>query len=196
METDVKGQLGGMETSKKERERLAGDSGKWKCSICQRTNKEILDESSEAARLKAEADGDAGGSGEKEEEVPAELKIAYKDETKKDDSSEEKAEEEEDAQLAEGFVRTGNTGEPSKESSSVSSPYPSARPVQSIPQPTVTATQSIPAPPRITPAPTATFPRQRVEVRSNEGVPIWLDRTIAAVVICIVALVLKMLFGY
>jgi ubiquitin-conjugating enzyme E2 J1 len=196
METDVKGQLGGLETSKKERERLAGESGKWKCSICQRTNKEILDESSEAARLKAEADGDAGGSGNKEEEVPAELKIAYKDETKNEDSAVKKAEEEEDAQLAEGFVRTGNAGVPSTESSSASNPYPPARPVQSIPQPTGSVTQSTSAPPRITPAPTATFPRQRVQVHSNDGVPMWLDRTIAAVVICIVALVLKMLFGY
>jgi ubiquitin-conjugating enzyme E2 J1 len=204
METDAKGQLGGLECSKEERARLAGSSKAWKCTVCQKSNKEILDESSEAARVKAEAEGDMGGSGPKEEEVPKELKIAYTDQKKgPGDSStangESKNEEDNDAQLAEGFVETGNAvgssnASPTTNSTSISTPYPPARPVQTVPQPTSSPPAHPVAQARVTAAP-AYPPQRQMQVRSNEGVPVWLDRTIAAVVICLVAMVFKVLFG-
>jgi ubiquitin-conjugating enzyme E2 J1 len=194
METDAKGQLGGLECTKEERERLAASSKTWKCAVCQKTNKEILDESSEAARLKEEEEGSAP----KEQEVPKELKIAYTDQKNAGGSagaSESKSERDDEAQLAEGFVRTGNAdGADAGPSSSTTKPYPHARPAQSVPIPTTSAVQSTHTQPQVTAAPRFP-PQQQVQVRSNEGIPLWIDRSIAAVVICLVAMILKVLLG-
>jgi ubiquitin-conjugating enzyme E2 J1 len=165
METDAKGQLGGLECSVKERERMAAASSGWRCGVCGRRNEEILRECEEAARAK-------GGEGRAEEVVPSELKMGWKDEMGKD-----RDEDKEEAELAEGFVRTGNDG------AEDGSAYPAARPAQSVPQPTATLN-----PPRI-----QSYPQ--LAQRSNDGVPIWIDRTIAAVVLCLVAMVMKVMLG-
>lgn len=203
METDAKGQLGGLECTKEERARLAASSQSWKCSVCQKSNKEILDESSEAARVKAEEEGE--GIVRQEEEVPKEMKIGYTDE-KKTMSAESKAAQDGDAMLAEGFVQTGNvaTGGASgatapSTSTSTTTPHPTARPAQSVPQPTQPILVHTTTPARVTTA-TAFPPPQRqtqaqVQLRSNEGVPVWIDRTIAAVVVLLIAMVLKVLLG-
>jgi ubiquitin-conjugating enzyme E2 J1 len=39
------------------------------------------------------------------------------------------------------------------------------------------------------------YQAQVVQRRSNNGVPMWIDRTIAAVVVCLVAMVFKVLLG-
>jgi ubiquitin-conjugating enzyme E2 J1 len=166
METDPKGQLGGLECSVKERERMAAASSGWRCGVCGRSNEEILKECEEAAKAK-------GGEGKAEEVVvPSELKMGWKDEMGK---------EKVDGDLAEGFVRTGNDGA----SDSVTDPpaYPPARPAQTVPQPTAARN-----PPRI-----QNYPQ--MAQRSNDGVPMWIDRTIAAVVLCLVAMVLKVMLG-
>lgn len=192
METDVKGQLGGMESSKADRERMAGQSGSWKCGVCGRSNREILEESAREAAAKAEEEGE--GSEKMKEEVPEALKIAYKGEAEGDKQEERVGDD--DAELAEGFVRTGNATTPI-ETTTIQS-YPPARPAQTVPQPTAPIPNTT-APARITPAPT--IPQQQapqrvqVQVRSNDGVPMWLDRTIAAVVLCLVAMILKVLLG-
>jgi ubiquitin-conjugating enzyme E2 J1 len=198
METDAKGQLGGLECTKEERARLAASSRSWKCSVCQKSNKEILDESSEAARAKAEEEGEE--SVRKEEEVPKEMKIGYTDEKKASPAGSE-AEQEDNARLAEGFVQTGNVvvdgASDASAPSTSTTPYPTARPVQSVPQ----STQPIPVhtttQPRVTAAPTFPPPQRQAQaqVRSNEGVPVWIDRTIAAVVVLLIAMVLKVLLG-
>lgn len=195
METDAKGQLGGLECTKEERERLAASSKAWRCTVCMKSNKEILDESSEAAR---KAEEENGGPAPKEDEVP-ELKGVYTDEKKATDASssgEAKADGDDDAQLAEGFVQTGNVG--STADAATTNLYPPARPAQTVPQPTLTIPQAAAIPPRVTAAPAFPPPPQaqmRALVRSNDGVPIWLDRTIAAVVLALIAMVLKVLFG-
>lgn len=113
METEVGGQLGGLETSSSERERMAGLSKGWSCSSCGKSNGEILSEcAAEAALL----EGDAA-----KEEVPEGLLIATREEMdakkarEKETSSSssssssperEIAEGSDDAHLAEGFVRT------------------------------------------------------------------------------------------
>jgi ubiquitin-conjugating enzyme E2 J1 len=179
METDAKGQLGGLECTKAERERLAERSAEWKCGVCGRGNGEILKEVEEAAKLKEV----------EVVEIPKELKMGWKDEM-----TPEKAEGElVEAELAEGFVQTGN---PSVESTtppvaSSSNSYPPARPAQSVPLPTATVSQQAPA----NVLPLNTYQTQVVPRRSNEGVPMWIDRTIAAVVVCLVAMVLKVLLG-
>ncbi|CZR67652.1 related to ubiquitin-conjugating enzyme E2 6 [Phialocephala subalpina] len=176
METDPKGQLGGMDCSAAERERVAKDSGEWKCGICGRSNAEILRESEEAAKKE--------GSSAQEVEVPKELNMAWKDEMKP--TAEQKEATEEDAALAEGFVRTGNDGAMDVPvANTAPAPYPAARPAQGVSQSTATTTTR----------PLPTYPAQAARRRTNDGVPIWIDRTIAAIVILLVAMIVKILLG-
>ncbi|KAF9693050.1 hypothetical protein EKO04_009053 [Ascochyta lentis] len=87
MDTDAKGQLGGIECSKDARERMARDSGKWACAACGKSNDEIMKEREEAVRVTEVQEG-----ARKEEEVPEELRLAYRDELgKKDEGEVEKA---------------------------------------------------------------------------------------------------------
>jgi len=193
METDAKGQLGGLETSKKEREKMAGFSPNWKCGLCGKSNAEILAETAEEARLKGEE--------EKPVEVPAELKMAFKDELEKEKDKGSDTE----AELAEGFVRTTNVGsDGTADTSSSTTTYPAARPGQTVPQPTGTLSHRHPNPtpttnpPQVT-AP-ATIPPARLQQAqlahdSREGVPVWIDRAIAAVVLCLVVMVMKVVLG-
>lgn len=70
MDTDAKGQLGGLEAGKEVRERMAREGGSWRCGTCAKTNAEVLREREELA-----------GEGKRAEEVvPEELRLAYRDE--------------------------------------------------------------------------------------------------------------------
>jgi ubiquitin-conjugating enzyme E2 J1 len=193
MESDAKGQLGGLESSGRDRERLANQSAGWKCGVCGKSNEEIMRECAEAARVKEEEDAAKGNSPKKDEvEIPKELKLGYKDELGGNQNGKEKedttTEDEDAAELAEGFVQTAPTA-----------PYPPARPAQSVPQPTATIPQSQrPPPPQVTEAARVVHAyqqQQAVQRRSNDGVPVWIDRSIAGVVVCLVFMVLKMLLG-
>jgi len=175
METDAKGQLGGLDSSDDVRRRLASESRSWKCPTCRKTNQEVIKECEEAAQ-------EAQKSGEeiKVDTVPEELKLGYKDEM---GNSQKESEEDKSttAELAEGFVQTAPTAESSPQVQHPA-PYEQARPVQVVPQPT--------APIR---------PAQAIQhgdfhtQRSNDGVPVWLDKLIAIVVALLAFLVLKWL---
>jgi len=191
METDAKGQVGGLDTTEAERRRCAEASGAWKCRTCGRANKEILEE---CVRQVQEQGGD-GGEG-KVEEVPEGLVIGSKEDLEKKNKETQPeaeatmvpqsllSEQETEAELAEGFVQTA----PVPESS-----YPAARPAQSVPQPT--ASQSIPVG-QINPPQAQMATDQRHSGVLSDGVPIWIDRTIAGIIICLVFMVLKMLLGF
>lgn len=190
METDAKGQLGGLDTSEAERRRYAEASGNWKCGICGRCNREILAETAEAA--KANQDGE--GSKRVEEEVPKELTIKVKDESEKGSVGDT-----EEAELAEGFVQTAPIAAPAPV-------YPPARPAQGVPQLTGSvstgnesqaAVQNLQQRNIINSQPPAQAIRERAaEVRrSTDGVPIWIDRAIAGVVVCLIFMVLKLLLA-
>lgn len=178
METDPKGQLGGMDCSPAERERLAKNSAAWTCSVCGKSNHNILKESAEASEKE--------GTSSQEVEVPKELNMAWKDELKPTAAQKETTEE--DAALAEGFVRTGDgSSDPPSTNSmpNTTSPQPPARPAQSVPQPTAAVAAARPR----------TFPAQQPLRTSNDGVPLWIDRAILAIVVLLVAMVLKILLG-
>lgn len=180
METDAKGQLGGLEMSEDARKKMAADSVRWRCAGCGKTNQEILTECEKAAKEKEEE----GGKRE-EEAVPSELKMAWKDEMGNTKEKENKqAEEQSSAELAEGFVQTAPFVQ-----SAAPAPLP-ARPAQTVPQPTGSLQQTL-QPPPIRQAPLALAqPRQ-----SNDGVPLWVDRAIAGIVICLAFMILRMVLG-
>ncbi|KAK6581611.1 hypothetical protein PZA11_006302 [Diplocarpon coronariae] len=200
METDAKGQLGGLDTSKEERGRIALSSGSWKCGACGKSNAEILRECEEAAK-------EAGSS--PEPDVPVELAMAYKDqlgknaEGKGEDTEGKGQGEGEDAEteLAEGFVKTTDgAGDVPETHPVVACPPPApvalrpsapARPAQSVPQPTAAA---VPNAPRAALA--QAYPTRVVQrTVSEEAVPVWIDRAIGGVVLCLVAMLLKVLLG-
>ena len=119
METDAKGQLGGLDTNDVERKRYADRSVSWKCPGCGKTNEDILKECAEAAREKEVVDGEARRA--TEETVPPELKIAFKPD--RVENSLERPEQ------------RSTTTTPVQREAEV---YPPARPAQGVPQPTGT----------------------------------------------------------
>ncbi|KAF2710246.1 UBC-like protein [Pleomassaria siparia CBS 279.74] len=75
MDTDAKGQLGGIECSTGARKKMAVDSGAFTCPSCGKSNADIIKEREEAAMLIEAKEGK-----QKEETVPEELRLAYREE--------------------------------------------------------------------------------------------------------------------
>lgn len=201
METDPKGQLGGLDTSDAVRRRLASESRMWRCSGCGgRTNEEIIRETEEAARA-AEAEAEAGeGSSKKPKgdvEVPAELRLGFRDEMEKAtaaaaagasmEATARANEDAESAELAEGFVQTVPRAD-------LDISAGAAQPGQTVPQPTRTV--PLPNATHNTGVPIQQAPlQQRQAFNDGGGVPRWIDRVITALVFCLVAMILKVLLA-
>jgi len=191
METDVKGQVGGLETTVAVRERLAGESARWRCGGCSggKSNEEILKEcAEEAGKLD-------GGKEREEEKVPEELRMGFKDEMGGADggSKEGSAETSE----KEGGEETSTRVDGGANSSSWR--YPPPRPAQTVPQPTapIPPTPAIQA--QITSAPqisTQTRQPTQVHIQSEDAIPVWIDRMIVGLVICLVFTVVKLWLKY
>jgi len=79
MDTDAKGQLGGIECTKDARERMARDSAAWKCAACGKSNADVMAEREELVK-----EIEAKEGRRKEDHVPEELRLAYRDELAKD----------------------------------------------------------------------------------------------------------------
>lgn len=93
MDTDAKGQLGGLECGKEQRERMAKEGNTWKCSVCGKNNGEILKEREGMCE-------EAGGEEKrKEEEIPEELRLAYREDLGK---KSEQAEDHSDLKTSKG----------------------------------------------------------------------------------------------
>lgn len=167
METDAKGQLGGIECNDDQRRRLAKESHAWKCSTCLKSNADILKECVEAAK--------EHGS-QVETEVPKELKMGFKDEMSSSKPDTDRNEDDESTELAEGFVQTVPTPNVGATEAAIVSP---------------TATVIPPIQARLQ-TPSAVQAR----AMSNEGVPAWVDRAIIAVIACLIALILRLMMGY
>jgi ubiquitin-conjugating enzyme E2 J1 len=190
METDVKGQLGGLEASDDVRRRLARESSAWRCPGCGgRTNGEIMAEVEERCK---EVHGDDAGKGRQEEvKVPEELKMGWRDEMTQDPGDkgengkgkgkerEEVADDddEESARLAEGFVQTAPTA-----------PVAESETSSSIPPPVPT-----PAPPNSTRGGSGSTQQLQMVDRRTSGDEVWLDRLIIAVAILLAAVVAKVM---
>lgn len=192
METDAKGQLGGLDTTEADRRRCAEGSGVWKCASCGRSNAEILKECEDAAKLQ-EADGE---SSRNEEKVPEGLVIGSREELGLQfngaDVRSSQKDEETEAELAEGFVQTAP---PPPQLSS----YPSARPAQTVPRPTATRPSTSQPAPAIPVQRNMMAPIAQAQVQqrvSPDGVPVWVDRAIVGIVLCLVFMITKMMLGY
>lgn len=194
METDAKGQLGGLDTPRAVREKIAAESCHWMCSSCRKNNEEILRECEEAVK-ELEKDGSLP-AGRKEEEVPKELKIGLKDDMDREVAAAARASgpSETEAELAASFVGTAEDSAitPPIVSSSI---YAPARPAQTVPLPTGSSTAAQVHQPVAANGNLAQAPQRQGPGMSNDGVPIWIDRAIAGVIICLIAMLLKMLLA-
>ncbi|KAK4460696.1 ubiquitin-conjugating enzyme E2 J1 [Cladorrhinum samala] len=221
METDVKGQLGGLESNDQVRRRLADESRTWTCpGGCNggKSNQEIMKECEEAAR---ELDGKGGEGASKakreEEKVPDELKLGWRDEMEKKgknakggtggtgDSKEE--DEEESARLAEGFVRTGNP-EGSSSGGGGGGTTTIARPPVGVTEGASGSQTAQPAPALLSPLAAQLQLQmqlqqqqqlQRLQLAQRRRISndhdVWLDRAIVAVAVLLAAAVAKVMLG-
>ncbi|EGX92561.1 ubiquitin-conjugating enzyme E2 6 [Cordyceps militaris CM01] len=185
METEARGQLGGLETTDDVRQRLARDSGAWICAVCAKSNAEIIKDCEERCQgANAEA-SDAP--------APQDLKMVWKDEMKpEDDSGGDKATgaPSEDFELAEGFVQT--------------TPQVSALVMEPPAAPPARRRQTLPSHDALqTGAPSQRQQQQQQSVpatatnhqSTDEAVPLWIDRAIVVLVVLLLALLIKVLFG-
>lgn len=158
MDTDAKGQVGGMDASEVVRKRLAGQSPKARCATCAKTNEEIMAEQDEAVK---EA---GGGETEKktEEVVPEELRLAYREDLGKSSQDE---------------VATTASEATSKAIAN----EPQNRRTSSTPQVTVKA-EVRPAPAAQTPVP-APATQQALAPPPQEEIPAWIDKAIYGILI-------------
>lgn len=162
MDTDAKGQLGGMDAGEAVRRKMAKESREWKCGSCGRVNAEVMKEQEDAA---------AGDEGRKEEEVPEQLRLAFREDLGK-----------------------GNTeGEAEANGTVVEDTGPmaaaNAAPAPVVPQAPVTiATTTVPTP-------TVQIQQRRAPVAQQEDIPAWIDKAIIGVVFAIIAILWLRFFG-
>lgn len=161
MDTDAKGQLGGIECSKDARQRMARDSGAWKCAGCGKSNVDVMKEREKMVEEIEEKEGKR-----KEDEIPEELRLAYRDELGKADDADKKAEQ-------------------SSSTTSPASTLAGTAPTASNAQTTLPVTA--PQPTRTIPAPQV---RQTAQPSPDQSLA-WLDTCIYGLVAALLFMVLK-----
>lgn len=165
MDTDAKGQLGGMDASEEARKRWAGQSKGWKCGACGKTNEALMAEQEEAVK--------AIGVTKAEETVPEELRLAYREDlsTKPGEGA------------AKGAGVAADVASPQAPPTGISNTTQTAS-TAPAPLATIPSVQA-PAPQQQQP-----HPQQR---RPNEVVPAWIDKAIYGIIAALVFLIGKKL---
>ncbi|GJN74656.1 hypothetical protein PLIIFM63780_009701 [Purpureocillium lilacinum] len=196
METDARGQLGGLDTTDAVRRRLARESGSHACATCGRTNTDIIAESEKRAREHSSLTPE-------EVQVPQELSMGWKDEMQARKDADSKAEqgpasnatptasrddESDGAELAEGFVRTAPPARHAEDTRQTV--LPTAPPNQAA------HVQRLPAAPEQANDRHGRPQLHQIPGAPNDGVPLWIDRAIVALVILLGAVLFKVLFGF
>ncbi|KAF2028857.1 UBC-like protein [Setomelanomma holmii] len=167
IDTDAKGQIGGIECSKEARERMAKESEAWKCPACGKSNREIMKERED---LVQEIEAKEGKR--KEETIPEELRLAYRDELGTEDSKNE--------DTAKGKGKAVDSSPRNRETTTAST-TPSAA-VAAAPVPPISSTP-IPRPTRTSQPPAVGQLAQRSP-----------DRSLAVLDTCIYGVVAALLF--
>jgi len=162
MDTDAKGQLGGMDAGEAVRRKMAKESREWKCGSCGRVNAEVMKEQEDAA---------AGEEGRKEEEVPEQLRLAFREDLGKGKTE------------GNGAV-VEDTG--AALAVNAAAPAPAAPIAPQAPVPAATTT---------IPTPTVQVQQRPVPVAQQEDIPAWIDKAIIGVVFAIIAILFLRFFG-
>jgi ubiquitin-conjugating enzyme E2 J1 len=169
MDTDAKGQIGGIECSKDARERMARDSGAWKCPSCGKSNADVMQ-----ARDELVKEIEAKEGKRKEAEVPEELRLAYRDELGKNKN------EDEEPKLDKGKAKAT---EVQTSDTVASAPAPLSAPATSV------ATSNA-RPPASRPPQTAQPPLMQQRPVPERSIA-WIDTCIYGVVAALLFMVLR-----
>lgn len=179
METEAKGQVGGVDASKSVRERLAGESRAWRCTGCGgRSNEDVIREVEEAAREK--------GAQMKVESVPEELILGYKDELEGRREKGKGREVDVEAPMSGDVVKGKEVLEPIKCTAMTSDPVAPSQPAVSggLSAPSaLTRTTTTRARPIIPPA-AKSQPQSGAQTA-------WIDKTIVGIAIMLAFMLLK-----
>lgn len=170
MDTDAKGQLGGMDATEEVRKRLAKQSQAWKCGACGKTNQALMAEQEGAVK-------EHGGEGKKEE-VPEELRLAYR----------------EDLSGADGKVEERPVVEQVEKAAESAAPKPTAAPTTTTQQVTAATTPRRPSQPEVR-AQTAQLAQQQRQARQADGIPGWIDKAIYGILAALAFLLWRKLSG-
>ncbi|KAF1849533.1 UBC-like protein [Cucurbitaria berberidis CBS 394.84] len=172
MDTDAKGQLGGIECSKDARERLAKESGAWRCPGCAKSNADVMREREELVKEVEDKEGKR-----EEDEVPDELRLAYRDELgkKEKDGDAGQADKGKGRAVNLPLTAVSSASEPASASTAASMAVGTAR-IATLPSPT----RTVQAP-----------PVQQLEQRSPEHSLALIDTCIYGVVVALLFMVLK-----
>jgi ubiquitin-conjugating enzyme E2 J1 len=172
MDTDAKGQLGGIECSKDARERMARESGNWACAGCGKSNGEIMKEKEAAVKEIEEKEG-----ARKEDEVPDELRLAYRDELGNKEEGEAETKDKGKGKAIESEVQQEASNRTAASAPAVS--VPSVAPTtSSAPAPTPTRTTQ------------AASVQQMVQQSPDRSLA-WIDTCIYGVIAMLLFMVLK-----
>lgn len=169
MDTDAKGQVGGLECSADARRKMAEESREWKCAVCGKSNEEILKESA----------AEAGEGERKEEIVPEELRLAYREDLGAEKKDTPVQEPPAGATPSDAAATSAKGKERAPDTPAVATPSS---------QPSLTPTPTIRLPPATAPPTTVQAPRrpetvrqalhQQVGANTVEGVPAWVDKAL------------------
>lgn len=176
MDTDAKGQLGGLECTEDARKSMAGESVRFKCATCGKTNREILQEREQAA-------GTHFGE-QKETVVPDELRFAYREDLyMENEASGSRAkptgpQQMSTTSIASSPIQPSIRNEPITTSAASSRTHASDRP-QSPPSPGVSLITS------------AARPNTQA---TDQGVPGWVDKAIWGLIATLVLMVARKIF--
>ncbi len=187
METEARGQLGGLETTDEARRRFARESGAWRCPTCQVPNAEIIKDCEERSQQSMQA--------ESEITIPQELTMAWKDEmgpqTSTAVSVDGAGKTSDDTDLAEGFVQTTSlhNAPELRHSSTRASADTGFAPSRARDGQVLDAQQ-----PLRQAHPTTPHGRPAGQ-DDDDGTPLWIDRAIVVLVVVLFALLIKVLFG-
>ncbi|KAI9816905.1 MAG: hypothetical protein M1827_001550 [Pycnora praestabilis] len=204
MDSEARGQLGGLDCDEGFRRKMAEESRAWRCAGCGRSNDDIIAECENAAKEVEVKDGEM----RKMDEVPEELRLAYRDEMGKAGRSGSEGKTQESSALTalavqdpatasfSDTIETSRVIPASPPIPVVTTPIPPVipspaaqaptQPAQAAPQPTSTqhapaiirTRAPAPAPPLLPPA-------------AEEAVPGWVDKAICGVLAGLAFMVVK-----
>lgn len=176
METEARGQLGGLEATDDVRQHLAKQSGAWTCAICAKSNTEII----KACKERCEETENSVP----EVAIPQELTMSWKDDLQAKhltDNGGIQIKNEDDCDLAEGFVQTAQ-----QPPSSASPAVPFSSPVAPSHN---TAQNDISIQSHGGPIPATNIQAP------DEATSLWIDRAIVVLVVLLIALLMKLFLG-
>ncbi|KAF2140774.1 uncharacterized protein K452DRAFT_252666 [Aplosporella prunicola CBS 121167] len=177
MDTDAKGQVGGIDCTEAARRKMAAESVTHRCASCGKTNADVMTEREDLVR-------EMVGKGEiKEEEVPEELRLAYREDLGKQ------------AEPGESSSKAAAPPAANEEETSSAQKTETTTPAASASAPLSAAPAPAPAPAAARPAPPPPQQQQQQQPRrADDAVPAWIDKAIYGIVAALAFMILRRIF--